>query len=457
MTKARTLSLFSLQTSPGQKLRDAIITLSHRLGFAVKPELTQPTITHVTQAVYSDDVVIFDGSIEDDKHNYDIAFDGLNRVDHALLVSRTPLPINFYGTRASDDLTCANAPHYSHMLSNDAILKWLEQTLPTLLQRPLIQKIPVAYPCVADYSANAAANRLKKQSQIYISYHSRVVKQAAELSVKLRRGDYHNGAGRNVNFVEPAMLAFHNEALSGVRRWMVLSIISDIIQACEEFWICDSDDYLDSWWKRGELAILAYFKDIPKKIIRYNPTNGERRTLSYDHIPSLSDEQKNRISRGLSDSRSTMMGAAPSAQLQKIARKLGLMNAPFSGGPVWKDVLDKHDVIVECNSRQCINRLRKTWKSNSLLFDIDAFLLWRDPNLFTQSEHDLASAVDHRGMKCKHCSTPLLVEHKLPDRFLNRALSCARSGEGSRLLPLPVYCVNAQASIWQRVTHPRQR
>ncbi|MGZ3673510.1 MAG: hypothetical protein ACXWQR_06440 [Ktedonobacterales bacterium] len=103
MTKAKTLSLFSLQTRQGQELRNAIIPLAHRLGFEVKPELSQPTIANVSQAVFSDDAVIFDGSMEEGKHNYDIAFENLKRVDHALLVSRTPLPLNFYGTRASDN------------------------------------------------------------------------------------------------------------------------------------------------------------------------------------------------------------------------------------------------------------------------------------------------------------------------------------------------------------------
>lgn len=455
MTRARTLSLFSLHTPEGQKLRDAIIPLAYRLGFQVKPELSQPTIANVSHAVFSDDAVIFDGSMEEGKHNYDIAFENLKRVDHTLLVSRTPLPLNFYGTRASDNPACANAPRYPHTLSNEAILKWLQQTLPTLPQRPLLQKNRLAYPCIADCSAKAAARRLKKQSQIYISFRSGLYKKVVELSVALRRGDFHNGAGRSVNFVEPGMLAYDDEALADVRRWMVLSIIGDAIQACEEFWICDSDDYLNSWWARGELAILAYFKESTKKIVRYNPTTGERHSLSYDEIPRLSDKQRNRITRRLSDTHTKMLGLGSSRQLQSFVLPLGLGKLPYFSGPVGKDVLNKHDAIIECNSTPCIARLRKTWKPGSLCFDMDAFLSSCDPNLFTQKEDELAQAADHRGVTCKQCGTPLTVARESLDRFLNLALPVAKGGDGPMLSRLPVYRVFTQANFWRRVTHPK--
>ncbi|MGZ3663514.1 MAG: hypothetical protein ACXVDA_03385 [Ktedonobacterales bacterium] len=452
MTKAKTLSLFSLQTRQGQELRNAIIPLAHRLGFEVKPELSQPTIANVSQAVFSDDAVIFDGSMEEGKHNYDIAFENLKRVDHALLVSRTPLPLNFYGTRASDNPACANAPRYPNTLSNESILCWLEQTLPTLPQRPLLQKNLLAHVFVVGHSTNAAAKRLEKQSQIFISYRSRLSKQVAELRAALRRGDFHNGVGRSVYFFEPATLAYDDEALAALRRWMVLSIISDVILACEEFWIYHSDDYLDSWWTRGELAILTYFKGNPKKIVLYNSTTGERRTLSYDDIPSLSNEHKNRMARWFSNSHPMMMGVESAVQLQRIATVPGLEKAPYIDDLVWKDAF-WHDPVVECKSAKCTERLRKTWQPGSLLFDMEAFLFSRDPNLFMQTEDELAHAVGHRGVSCQQCGTSLTVARESPDRFLNLALPVAEGRDGPMLLRFPVYRIFTQASFWQRVTH----
>lgn len=51
-------------------------------------------------ACFYKDIIIFDGSIEDDRHDqYRFAYDLMKHLDHVLIVSRTELPYNFEGRR----------------------------------------------------------------------------------------------------------------------------------------------------------------------------------------------------------------------------------------------------------------------------------------------------------------------------------------------------------------------
>ena len=50
-------------------------------------------------ACLDSDVVIFDGSIEGGSEQYRAAIELMKYLDHVLIVSRTPLPVNFEGMR----------------------------------------------------------------------------------------------------------------------------------------------------------------------------------------------------------------------------------------------------------------------------------------------------------------------------------------------------------------------
>ncbi len=117
MSKQLSLSFFSTQSPNGIALRDAFVQLVKRLDFKLKMS-PHPTVVDVANACWNDDVVVFDGSIEDEGHNYEIAFEPLKGMRHALIVSRTPLPLNFFGLRKG------GAPDHPDTLSNEEILDY---------------------------------------------------------------------------------------------------------------------------------------------------------------------------------------------------------------------------------------------------------------------------------------------------------------------------------------------
>jgi hypothetical protein len=93
-----TLALFPTHNSDGADLRDKLIPLAETLGFTFKDVGNSSNKLEYANACWNDDVVVLDASIGDTgTHNYDIAFPAL--MDHVLVVSRTYLPINFYGMR----------------------------------------------------------------------------------------------------------------------------------------------------------------------------------------------------------------------------------------------------------------------------------------------------------------------------------------------------------------------
>ncbi len=104
-----------------------------------------------------------------------------------------------------------------------------------------------------------------------------------ELFARVEQGLYHNGKRKTSKYLEDGSLVYSTELNTKQRTWQLLSIIDrEYIMHCDELWIYGTDDYLDSWWTRGELLIYAFLlhqnidkrpKNEPRKLVLYNPYN----------------------------------------------------------------------------------------------------------------------------------------------------------------------------------------
>ncbi|ELR98910.1 hypothetical protein [Gloeocapsa sp. PCC 73106] len=115
MSAKPTLAFFPTRSSEGIDLQEQFVPLAEKLGFEVQtPSATQ---SNYCSACLNSDVVVFDASIEEEgQHNYANATTQQIAMDHILVISRTYLPINFFGLRDG------GAPLYPGFQSNDYII-----------------------------------------------------------------------------------------------------------------------------------------------------------------------------------------------------------------------------------------------------------------------------------------------------------------------------------------------
>ncbi|HEV2864317.1 MAG TPA: hypothetical protein VGX48_25185 [Pyrinomonadaceae bacterium] len=269
------LTIFGPETSDGVDLVRRVTALAEGLGYTVEPPQAA-TQSEMFEAVIGRDVVIFDGTVEDEqRHIYHAAAMIPSVVDHLLVVSRTYLPINFIPARrgGAPDYPF---PHFDPRLdrvrqswSNEMIVEWLRAQLLELRERGPRDK-------EADIRALAAAKepedfgraivefyrraepRAATGGRAFISYRSRVWDEAEALRGRIERGELHGGRRLSVEVLRPGALAYEGELLTAMRRWQLLSLIDRIIAGCAEVIAYGGEGYLDSWWTRGEVMTLAY-------------------------------------------------------------------------------------------------------------------------------------------------------------------------------------------------------
>lgn len=430
MSRQRTLSYFSTQTHDGIDLRERIELLVQHLGFKMNPIVREPTQATVAHACWQDDVVIFDGSIEDEGHNYEIAFEPLKGMLHALIISRTPLPLNFLGLRTG------SAPAYPASLNNDTIYTWLEGVLPSMPSRSWSEK-GMALQVVAQSRAfKWAVENRKEQGKIFISYRSRYEKAVQRLRSQIREGTFHQGRPQTMFFFPPGSLAFEDEIMAAMRRWQILSIIRDYIYDCEEFWIYKTDDYLDSWWTRGELATFVYGGGANKHIRLYNEEQNTVRDVQPEELPVLTKEEHDRMARWFANTDPMTMGAESTIILGSLANT-HRSTIPFFNDPVWK-VEFQHYPVMQCSSEQC-NQNRRV-APEQLTFDMNSLLWMHEDNLFPVEDSHLEHIVQTgEPIACPRCGTCYKVIREPLDRYLYLALPVGTGPKGKNLQSLPVY------------------
>lgn len=318
MTQQRlSLLMFALDTKDGRNLAEGVTSVAERAGFDT--EVTYGGLQfQLTEACFTKDVVVFDGSIEDEQHHlYHKASVTPALVDHFLVVGRTCLPINFVPARegGAPDYPF---PHFTEGLdrhrwrwSNDDILQWLQEQLADFKTRGPRVKNPDFHEAARSNDPERIARmmqdfyrasepRTDTKDRIFFSYRSRCYEDALPLVNRLREGALHGGDRKQVRILPPGVLAYDKELLTAMRRWQLLALIDRMIAGAEELVAFDKCDYIASWWTQGELLTVRYrqLAGTPHPRVRYYGTARD----ALDNLPagyqvSMTEDQRRRMAR----------------------------------------------------------------------------------------------------------------------------------------------------------------
>lgn len=271
--------------------------------------LSQPIIDgnqyDMLKACMEDDIVIFDGSIEEDENgnwdsNYAAATANAMAMDNVLVVSRTRLPFNYQALRTNvpepgqEKRDEDGKPCYSY--SNDEIIQWLNEELKLMSGmkndgsvNPLKKRIPVPdrfkmiIPSLEHLGdvfgeLNSKLNDRMRDSLefinstrkkgAFISYRSYYYKNKyhgknAGEDLKELIQDLHKDKDYPVTLYAEGEIAF--EFMTEQKRWGVEKFVDNKLRNVDEVWIFETGDedgfgYYDSWWTCGEIISLMYMK-----------------------------------------------------------------------------------------------------------------------------------------------------------------------------------------------------
>lgn len=264
---------FATRSREGIELAHGAAARAEALGFRAAV-VEEPDALKLLSACLADDVVFFDGTIEDG-HLYPAAGMAPSEVDHLLVGARTYLPINFIPAR-SGGAPEYPAPYFAPRLdrpraawSNEHVLRWIEEQLVELRARGPREKTVDLATLAASGDADAIARavigfyrasepRVERERRVFVSYRSRHWEAMQPFLERLRRGDLHDGAPREVEVLPPGAVVYEGELLTAMRRWQLLALVDRRIATCAEMVAYRTADYLDSWWTQGEVITLAY-------------------------------------------------------------------------------------------------------------------------------------------------------------------------------------------------------
>jgi hypothetical protein len=308
---AITVTVFPTANREGEELLEGVRTLfAERFGRGAAVSPGERTPGACLKACWLSDLVVLDATAAPEgEHNYGL-FTGIQRnLDHVLVVGRTYLALNVRGFRPG------GAPIYPHVQKNDAILRWIASQLdgddPPLLPRPWHEKLTLGYTALSRATCTVRAER-KARWQVFISYRTRDYAAACEAKAQAEAA---YGPGTAILYA-PQELAGRDEVLTPLQRWNVLSIISDVILGCKEFWVIDGPEYLRSWWVRGELATHAY--QSRSRVRLYDPRRKEASDAPGEYVPAMAEEQKQRMARLFANSHPDMMAPESIATMEMI-------------------------------------------------------------------------------------------------------------------------------------------
>lgn len=130
-----TISVFPAVSKPGEELYRLLLEKMKDYcikGYPVKLIKRDYNMESALEACFYDDVVIFDGSIENQvNEQYYGALELMKLLDYVLIVSRTFLPYAFEGMRegGAPKTVMANIIEPCKQMTNTQILRWIIITL----------------------------------------------------------------------------------------------------------------------------------------------------------------------------------------------------------------------------------------------------------------------------------------------------------------------------------------
>jgi len=375
------LTIFSAPTAAGSEFADRIRSEATGMGYRIElvERATQET---VFGACVFGDAVLFDATFGDNApDNMDSAVYML-KSGYAVTASRRELPLSF---PSFDPIS----PHRQQRLSTDDMVAQVRDRLTEL--RKLLPR-PSAYRGVenAEEIMETGLDVMfrRRSRDIFISYRGHAELDVDHLAAKVSGA---TSGARSVRFLRGGELALSNEILSGLRRWEVLHAINRWMRSAEEIWLYRTPDYLDSWWTRAEIALIAARPDeLGDRVRVYDPTTDRLDHIDIDALPSLSKAQSERIQEllllGENAEFAYRIDSTNTTRARREVRAAGeLLHRSF-----------REDPLLQCATPPP--------SPPGYRFDIDDFLTNKHPALHSIPNDDVVSALSaDRPVNCPEC------------------------------------------------------
>lgn len=369
-------------------------------GLDIEVVLRENDMLTGRDAYVCDDVVIFDASLEGEKlgRQYDALSEYMMHSEYALIVSRTILPFNVFGTwkKGYPRYLKAGTAYYPESLTNKEICAWLKDVLGRM-KLPNPRKIPRSgfYSFSTMGRIKVMNDRFMKDHatknidyrqplQVFVSYCSRYSSYFSEENLYgYTVEDLNHFISKSqgvpydeIGYFPPGKLS--RELMTLQRRWEVVSETFKLISVCSQFWILDTPDYWASWWTLSELVTLRYIlSKRPERcpqiyVAKYDPKRAGFQVKAYlslkekqKFLPGLSRRALRTIKLYFANSRSNSMGYVRDPQLKKLVLKFGIRFLP--------GLDDGHDEFAAMNIAETAELFRPHWRPRP---DSDAF--WND-------------------------------------------------------------------------------
>lgn len=346
-----TVSYFKCDTKDGNELFIRIKDMLEKMDWGEKKievNLQENNPFLATEAYLCDDVVIFDGSLEDPEENaksnagqqYDAMIEPMKTASHVLIVSRSQIPFNVMCVRKGGypNYIRTGTAEYKDHIDNDEILKWIKsifmQGKTELLNSYKLERN--YYRSLTDQEKAEIINKIIKENvdetqatteedaQVFVSYLSRYSKYfssresgSQEYTVEDLIEYISETQGiplEQIGYFPPGNLS--RELMTVQRRWEIISVTDDFIRKCRQFWILDTPGYAKSWWTLSERVTLSYiyFED-PQKcpdiyVAKYDTECGGFQIKKYldaeakkSFLPKISQNTKEELARYFANSR----------------------------------------------------------------------------------------------------------------------------------------------------------
>lgn len=433
------ISIFPTQNKEGDDLAKSCRNLI-KDKFGVDAIVhNHPTQKDVATASIKNDLVIFDGSVEDG-HIYHAATAQPSCMEHVLVVSRTYLPVNFTAIRCF-------APPYTRgkNYKNSILLEWIESQLTDLLcKMPRLTKQKSIWGSIKTMQEGARLQQkwLSTKCEAFISYRSNDIKHIEKFLNKTASNKLSQSKSyQKIHYFKPGELVFENELLTKQQYWQILSTIDRWIGAAKELWIYDTDEYLNSWWTYGELAIIEYRKAIGEKtpkILTIDPITGKLNDKYKSINANFSTSQQKRMTRWFSNCDPATMGpearkAMESWRSVPLLGQLSYFNDEVFSDSFWEDLI-----------LPCPHCCKKYGGPSS----IENFLWIKMPSMSRVKEKEVKKLLATQKWNCpnKKCYAQFKITANDPPRFFWMPTRMGRTTgpNGNAIMPRPVYRLEPQ-------------
>lgn len=313
-----TLSYFAPSTANGERRASEIGKIAVGSGYKMKLFYAESSSQlDFLLACHRDSAVIVDCTIPNDLSDstvYPLLTAQINMLDHVLVISDSVLPLNITPQRNRGEA--------------EEVLDWVATQLKDLSEHEYYPRIPLekiedldVYRLQIEEMWNSSielhnsVNSSRKRVMVsYRNTHSAEV--GAFCKLEEAKGEV------EIKVLPPGSLCGDYEALSPMRRWMLVGLLEDHIRSVDEVWVYKTDNYLDSWWTIAELIMVANvnYNSENKKLVRvYDASLG----CFLDSVPpefsvEMSLEQHKRMARYLSNTRPDTMGPECLEQIKKL-------------------------------------------------------------------------------------------------------------------------------------------